>query len=299
MNSAERYEIGEYSWGSFLGFLFFFPRRLYLPGILHIILLGITAVVIWAVDRNNPEAVKWAIFSCAVVEVGMLTFFGFKANRLSWNACTWKTPYRFISSNTVWGLFGRLTILLRVLNVIGYVFLQPPGGIKTLPGWLNIAGFIFYGILIIFAVWWSRGPIWAVALNTLKESFAKLEVVTLFIIGMVFVILFNGIWHVPAVQDAVLMHFEQSPEAAEIAAGRTGDEYQEKRGLDLNPSESAFTIDTYDKVLYRLRVQAAAFLFGEFFIALICFALGIFLVSGEISRGVVLTVLPKPIGRGG
>jgi len=298
VNAGERHEVGEFSWGSYLGFLYFFPRRLYLAGLMHIILLGIAFVVILFVRSRNAEMVKWAVFPFSIIEIGLLTYYGFKANRLSWKYCKWKSPYNFISSNNVWDVFGRLAVVFRVLNVIGYVFLGRPGGVKAYPEWLIIGGIVFYAILIMLTIIRSRGPIWAVALNTLKESFSKLEVVILFLISMVFIILFNSFWHVPAVREPVLQFFEKSQEAAKIAQGRAGNLEEEGQPTGVRSDEAAFSGSGYEKTLFRLRLQVAAFLFGEFFIALICFTLSIFLVRGEIQGGVVLTVLPKPIGRG-
>ncbi len=297
MQSEERSELRDFAWGSYLGFIFFFARRLYIPGILHIVWLAISAVVLFSVHNSNPSLFKWILLPCGVVEIAFLTIYGYIGNRLSWKSCNWKSPHKFVASNQGWALLGRFAIVLRIINLIAYIFLQPPAGIRTLPNWVEICATVFYALLVIFLFWRVRGPIWAVALNTLKESFAKLEVVTLFLIGMVFVILFNAIWLVPTVREAVLIHFEQNPNAAQVAGGRSSEEVGQESG-DVISDEAAFTDKTYQNALYRLRVQAAAFLFGEFFIALICFALGIFLISNEISRGVVLTVLPKPIGRG-
>jgi len=68
--------------------------------------------------------------------------------------------------------------------------------------------------------------------------------------------------------------------------------------VSTRPQTRAFADEEIQKETLRLQVQVAAFLFGEFFVALICFAIGIFLVTSEINGGVVLTILPKPIGRG-
>jgi len=270
-----------------------------LPGLLHIVLLIITGAAIWLTRAPNPGALKWILLGFVIVELGFLTYHGFMANRFSWNYCNWKDPHKFTASNSVWGFFGRLLLLLRVLNVAAYGFLKPTGSIASTPGWVGTAGYILVPIAMAIIVWRVRGPIWAVALNTLKESVSKLEVITLFIIGVVFVIFFNAVWQVPAVQDTVVDFFK----ASQPAAGRVEEPFKTSEEVDeleisTTPQTRAFAEDAIQKGSLRLKVQVAAFLFGEFFIALICFALGIFLVTGEINRGVVLTVLPKPIGRG-
>ena len=297
MISTERKEIADFSWGVYAGFPFLFARKLVIPAILHIVILVAAAAVIFGVYNSNSESVKWAILPFAIVEMAFLTFYGTRAGRMSWTSCRWKSPYKFISSNGVWGLFGRILIFFRILNAIG-MFLQRPGGLKPYPSWFIPVGLTFFGMLLLFAIWRSRGPIWAVALNSLKESVAKLEVVILFLISLIFVILFNAIWLLPAVRDPVLTYFEENQKAADMAAGLSNVSDDESASSVSRRVDVAFTDTAYKAAFYRPKVQAAAFFFGEFFIALICFALGISLVAGEIQRGVVLTVLPKPIGRG-
>jgi Cu-processing system permease protein len=292
----DRYEKYEYSWGTFMGFIFFLPRMLFLPALIHIVLLAVGGTVVYLLYAAGSDAHKWAIFAFVLLEIILLSFFGFKAHRISWKSCKWKDPHKFVSSNSAYGFFGRFFLLARVLNVAAYCFLQKPGVYTSFPPWLLILGFVLLAALIAFIVWRVRGPIWAVALNTLKESISKLEVVTLFLIGAVFVIMFNSFWHVPAVQTAVMAFFEETRPAVEESAG--SEEYTGRLEIETSPQSTRFTGQDIQKGNLRLRVQVAAFLFGEFFIALICFALGIFLLTGEIQRGAVLTVLPKPIGRG-
>ncbi len=295
MGGEDRYEKYEFSWGSFMGFIFFLPRKLFLPAIAHIIFLSVAISICAWLFKANPGLSKWAVFAFAVLEIILLSYFARSARRISWKTCKWKDVHRFESSNRSWAFFGRLFLLMRILNVIAYSFLQKPGvytRFTPMQTALSIAAIV---VVAAYVIWRIRGPIWAVALNTLKESIGKLEVVTLFLIGVVFVIMFNTFWHVPAVQTAVMAFFEEAPTAEE-----TTEQEEAKSQLDIQtgPQSSRFTERDIQKGNLRLQVQVAAFLFGEFFIALICFALGIFLLSGEIQRGVVLTVLPKPIGRG-
>ena len=299
MNAEGRYEQYNFSWGSYFGFVHFFARKLFIPGILHLILIAAGVALMLSVGKASEVNAKWILGIFAIVEIGLLTWFGLTANRASWKSCTWKNPHKFTSSNGIWGFFGRLVLLMRVLNVIGYCLLCSPSSALTTPTWMVVLGFILIPIAIALIVWRVRGPIWAVALNTLKESVGKLEVITLFVIGVVFVIFFNAIWLVPSVQDTVIEAFM----AAQDDVGTFEQPFNQGEEVDqlevsTRPQTRAFADEDIQKETLRLQVQVAAFLFGEFFIALICFAVGIFLVTGEINRGVVLTILPKPIGRG-
>jgi len=186
MNAEGRYEQYNFSWGAYLGFIHFFARKLFIPGILHLILIAAGVALMLSVGKADQVNAKWILGIFAIMEIGLLTWFGITANRVSWKNCTWKDPHKFTSSNGIWGFFGRLFLLMRVLNVISYCLLNSPTSVTSLPSWVVVTGFIVVPIAIALIVWRVRGPIWAVALNTLKESVGKLEVITLFVIGVVF-----------------------------------------------------------------------------------------------------------------
>ena len=74
VNKEERYEQYDFSWGTYLGFPYFFSRKMLLPGILHIVLLVITGAAIWLTRAPNPGALKWILLGSVIVELGFLMY---------------------------------------------------------------------------------------------------------------------------------------------------------------------------------------------------------------------------------
>jgi len=123
-------------------------------------------------------------------------------------------------------------------------------------------------------------PAWAIARVTVLDSVGRLEVIFLLIIGMLLVGVFgfNLFWsqsrNLILDQTVIQTYFDNR-------LGNTG-----------------FTLTKPEQELVLADILGtAAMFFGEFFIAIIGFVLAMFVLPNEINRGVVLSILPKPLTR--
>jgi ABC-type transport system involved in multi-copper enzyme maturation permease subunit len=123
-------------------------------------------------------------------------------------------------------------------------------------------------------------PAWAIARVTVQDSIGRLEVISLLLIGMLLIGVFGLTILYPPMTDQML----QVPTIQKEFAEMTGDTGMEVPDVD-------------EKAFLCVLMGKAAMLFGDAFVALIGFILAMFLIPNEISRGVILSILPKPITR--
>ncbi len=150
---------------------------------------------------------------------------------------------------------------------------------------------IIPAVMIIAAIVWillvyrtgkfSFLPALAIARVTVLDSIGRLEVIFLLLIGMLMIGTIGGTLFHPQALD-MMIRFPAIQEDLSALTGGTGivlPEYEQK----------AFVCTL---------MGAAAMIFGEVFIVIIGFVLSMFLIPNEINRGVILSILPKPLTRG-
>ena len=158
--------------------------------------------------------------------------------------------------------------------------------LHVVPSWPTIIPLLLLagGAVWFFAVYLKGNfrwlSAWAIARVTVLDSAGRLEVIFLLLIGMLMIGVFEFTLFSPMTRNILL----NEGVIQNYIAGRLGD-----TGLVLPQYEN--------EVLLADILGMAALFFGEFFVALIGFVLSMFLLPNEINRGVILSILPKPITR--
>ncbi|MFH1675786.1 MAG: ABC transporter permease subunit [bacterium] len=142
------------------------------------------------------------------------------------------------------------------------------------------------GLVLWLVLVYARGkfrllPSFAIARVTVLDSIMRLEVIFLLIIGILLVGVFGFNLFSPQTRNLLIKSTIVQGRFTDITGGTN---------MELTQLEK-------EKSLCDLLVQAAL-LMAEFFVAIIGFVLSMFLLPGEINRGVILSILPKPLTRG-
>jgi len=154
-----------------------------------------------------------------------------------------------------------------------------------MPNWQYIVpGIMFVAWLIWMLTMYRKGnfqwlPAWAIARVTVLDSVGRLEVIFLLLIGMLLVGVFGFVLYWPQTREILL----DSPVIKSYIEQRLGGDV----GISLSPTEI--------EVMLADILGMAAMFFGEFFVAIIGFVLGMFVLPNEMNRGVVFSILPKPL----
>ena len=153
--------------------------------------------------------------------------------------------------------------------------------------WSTIIPAVFFIMAVLWIIFvYSRDkfrflPAIAIARVTVQDSIGRLEVISLMAIGMLAVGGFSIILFYEPHMETVLQAKVIQDHFANIIGGT---------GIEMSlVDQKAFLCDL---------LGYAAMFFADIFIAIIAFILSMFLIPNEINRGVVHSILPKPITRG-